>query len=549
MKTAKTPYSSALGATNGFVMASCIALPVLVITTAKLLAHAPRDGQVLFAAVASLTIFLTVAAFLTVSQRRERQWASLIVTTRRLGHMQFAQVPGTALHNFDTHNAIRLGAVYSETAARLARTFGKLQAMVDMDHRLLSISTTEDMVRATLPLIAEVLQSRTVSVVLLDGSASGSATSLDCLLEQSSPIAARTVAINEAQLQAVTLDVHAVGVDAETYFQPFVAGGARAFRLGPIQYSGQVRGFLCVGYQVDMHAMADIDISIVEIAERLSLALSHRAAVTKSPPIRTRSPLETGLHRALRREGFALAYQPIIDANWRQACAVEALIRWPKDKDGISRSAAEFIPVAEDTGLIVELGDWVLRTACAQFNSWRRDGIALDYIAVNVSAHQLRHSGLLASVIACLQRNQMDPEQLQLEITESMLDEGPEPLAMLHELAARGVRVALDDFGDGNSSLSAVRNLPVSVLKIDSACVAGLADNDQVKSLVRALIGMGTATSKQVIAEGVELPQQMRFLEAAGCNAMQGLLFAPAMAAGELTEFMLARPEVHSLVA
>lgn len=140
-------------------------------------------------------------------------------------------------------------------------------------------------------------------------------------------------------------------------------------------------------------------------------------------------------------------------------------------------------------------------------------------------------------------------KQLQLEISESMLDEGPAALAMLRELAARGVRVALDDFGDGNSSLSAVRNLPVSVLKIDSACVAGLADNDQVKYLVRALIGMGIATSKQVIAEGVELPQQMRFLETAGCNAMQELLFAPAMAASELAEFMHAQSKVQSLVA
>ena len=473
--------------------------------------------------------------------------------------MKFAQVPSTALHNFDIQSAIRLGAVYSETAARLRRKFGKLQNLVDMDYRLLSNSTTDDMLRATLPLIAEVLQSRTVSVVLLDESTSGSARSFDFLDELPSSVATRVVAIDEAQLQAVyelgmqtqapTLDVHAVGVDAEAYLQPFVTGGARAFRLGPIQYNGQVRGFLCVGYRVDMHAMADTDIGIVEIGERLSLALGNRASLTKSPITRIRSPLETGLQRALHREEFALAYQPIIDANSRQVCAVEALVRWPHDQDGISRCAAEFIPVAEDTGLIVDLGDWVLHTACAQFNGWRRDGIALDYIAVNVSTHQLRYSGLLGSVIACLQRNHMDTKQLQLEISESMLDEGPAALAMLRELAARGVRVALDDFGDGNSSLSAVRNLPVSVLKIDSACVAGLADNDQVKSLVRALIGMGIATSIQVIAEGVELPEQMRFLETAGCNAMQGLLFAPAMAASELAEFMHARSKVQSLVA
>lgn len=418
MKAVKTPQHSALSDTNRSALALYIALPILLITTAKLLTHAPHDSQVLSAALASLTSLLALAAYFAAHQHRERPWDGLIATTHRLGQMEFARVPSTALHNFDAQSDIRLGAVYSETTARLRRQFGKLQNLVDMDYRLLSNSTTDDMLRATLPLIAEVLQTCTLSVVLLDKSTSGSARRFYFLDELPSSVATRVVAIDEAQLKAVyelgmqtqapTLDVHAVGVDAEAYLQPFVTGGARAFRLGPIQYNGQVRGFLCVGYRVDMHAMADTDIGIVEIGERLSLALGNRASLTKSPITRIRSPLETSLQRALHREEFALAYRPIIDANSRQVCAVEALVRWPHDQDGISRCAAEFIPVAEDTGLIVDLGAWVLHTACAQFNGWRRDGIAIDYIAANVSTHQLRYSGLLGSVIACLQRNHMD---------------------------------------------------------------------------------------------------------------------------------------------
>jgi EAL domain-containing protein (putative c-di-GMP-specific phosphodiesterase class I) len=397
-------------------------------------------------------------------------------------------------------------------------------------------------------------------VVLLDDAEPGKARSFDHLSgSRSASPAPRAITIDAERLREAhelspSVDLHAVGVETSEFLAPLAASGAQAFRVCPLEYDEQVRGFLCVGFVVDAHGQEDAGINANEIAERLSLALARATPaaaagewVVEQP--RQRSPLESGLHRALQREEFTLVYQPIISSHSRHVLAVEALVRWPNGADGTSRSAAEFVPVAEDSGLIVDLGDWVLRTACSQFDAWRREGVQLDFISVNVSPRQLRHSGLLATILACLQRSGMEPRQLQIEITEDLMKEGPAAVAMLRELAQRGVRLALDDFGDGNSRLSAVRDLPVTALKIDRSCVAGIAESEQVRDLVRAVVGMGAATGKLVIAEGVESPEQMRLLEMAGCDAMQGYLFAAPLAAADVPGFMLASPRTMSLVA
>jgi EAL domain-containing protein (putative c-di-GMP-specific phosphodiesterase class I) len=540
------------------------ALPMLALTGALLLGAAPRANQLQFAIIASITTILAGAAAVNLRRRHARQLDGLIAITRRLGRREFAQVPGSALQEFDAASAGRLGQVYVDTASRLRRQFGKLHALLEMDRWLLSVAAVDETVRGVLPIIAEVLQCRAVSVVLLDELDPARARSFEFLLEAYEPARApRIISIDAERLRAVSaeapgLEVSAVGVDAEEFLQPLVASGAQAFRLCPLEYRNQVRGFLCVGYRVGAHAQEDAGFGANEIAERLGLALDSRlsGAQATTPPARhgagagrTRSPLDTGMQRALQREEFALAYQPIVAAHSRHVSAVEALVRWPNGTHGGSRSAAEFVPVAEDSGLIVDLGDWVLRTACAQFDSWRRSGLTLDYIAVNVSARQLRHSGLLATVLACLQRSNMRPSQLQLEITEDTAQEGAQAIALLRELAQRGVRLALDDFGDGNSSLSAVRDLPVSALKIDRSCVAGLQVNESAQSLVRAVIGMGAATGKMVIAEGVEHKAQLEFLEEAGCDALQGYLFARELPAAEIPAFVAAYAEAPSLVA
>ncbi len=545
-------------------LALTAALPTLALAGAMLLAEGPRDSQLFFAVVASVTVILAGAAAVNLRRRHAQQIDGLVAATRRLGRREFTQVPGSVMQEFDEATAWRLGQVYADAASRLRREFSKLHSVLEMDRWLLSVGAAEEMVRGVLPLIAEVLQCRAVSVVLLDETSGNSARCFDFIYESQSPMpAARSIAIDAQRLRAASaqepgLDVSAVGVDAEEFLNALTASGAQAFRLCPLEYRDQVRGFLCVGYRVDAHAQEDAGFGAIELAERLGLALAARAPgllpapaidAAAAPDARTRSPLETGMQRALQREEFTLAYQPIVTAHSRHVSAVEALVRWPNGSDGTSRLAAEFIPVAEDSGLVVDLGDWVLRTACAQFDSWRRNGLSLDYVAVNVSARQLRHSGLLATVLACLQRSNMQPSQLQLEITEGMLQEGPQAVALLRELAQRGVRLALDDFGDGNSSLSAVRDLPVTALKIDRSCVAGLTVNESVRSLVRAVIGMGAATGKIVIAEGVEQAEQLEFLEAAGCDALQGFLFAPALVAAEIPAFVAAYTEAPSMVA
>ena len=540
------------------------ALPTLALAGAMLLADGPRSNQLFFAVVASVTVILAGAAAVNLRRRHAQQLDGLVAATRRLGRREFAQVPGSAMQEFDEATAWRLGQVYADAASRLRREFSKLHSILEMDRWLLSVGAAEEMVRGVLPLIAEVLQCRAVSVVLLDETSGNSARCFEFISESQAPMPApRSIVIDAQRLRAASaqesgLDVGAVGVDAEEFLGALTVSGAQAFRLCPLEYRDQVRGFLCVGFRVDAHAQEDAGFGANEIAERLGLALAGRVAGlllapmsdAAAPPIeRTRSPLETGMQRALQREEFTLAYQPIVTAHSRHVSAVEALVRWPSDSDGSSRLAAEFIPVAEESGLVVDLGDWVLRTACAQFDSWRRSGLTLDYVAVNVSARQLRHSGLLATVLACLQRSNMQPSQLQLEITEGMLQEGPQAVALLRELAQRGVRLALDDFGDGNSSLSAVRDLPVTALKIDRSCVAGLTVNESVRSLVRAVIGMGAATGKFVIAEGVEQAEQLEFLEAAGCDALQGFLFAPALVAAEIPAFVASYTEAPSMVA
>jgi len=549
--------------TRWYALALGAALLTLIVTGAVLLGDGPRHEQLLFAMLSSLTAILALVSWADGRKRRAEQLAGLMAVIRRLGRMEFSQLPGNSLHSFILAEQTRLGHAFADTTSRLRRQYSRLQAVLDMDRWMLSVTAADEMLRGVLPLISEVLQCRSVSVVLLDEYAADCARCVEFLAESPNPMAApRLISIDAAQLRAaalhtdgahsIGLDASAVGVDAESFLNPLAAAGAQAFRLCPIEFNEQVRGFLCVGFRVDAHAQEDTAIGANEIAERLGLALArrnyardvHRATEAQAVPsdslARPRSPLESGLQRALKREEFALVYQPIISAHSRHVGAVEALVRWPNGADGTTRSAAEFIPVAEESGLIVDLGDWVLRTACAQFDSWRRSGLTLDYIAVNVSARQLRHDGLLATVLACLQRSNMQPGQLQLEITEGMLQEGPEAVALLRQLTQRGVRLALDDFGDGNSSLSVVRDLPITALKIDRSCV---------ESLVRAVIGMGAATGKIVIAEGVEVLGQLEFLEAAGVDALQGYLFAPALAAAELPAFVHAQVEAPSLVA
>jgi len=247
--------------------------------------------------------------------------------------------------------------------------------------------------------------------------------------------------------------------------------------------------------------------------------------------------IETGLHRALLDQKLLVVYQPIFTSHDRRLHAVEALVRWPSAPGEPTRSPAQFIPVAEESGLIVELGAWVLHVSCRQYMSWRRQGLALDYISVNVSVRQLVDPHLVESVRVCLEQSGMRPEELQLEITESVLAEAGATIKTIQALAAMGVRLALDDFGTGFSSLSYLRTYPIHTIKIDQSFVKDLPDNATACRLVEAMLAMAHAVQRDVVAEGVETPGQLEFLIAAGCRDLQGYLLGRPMEAADLLAF------------
>jgi diguanylate cyclase (GGDEF)-like protein len=255
--------------------------------------------------------------------------------------------------------------------------------------------------------------------------------------------------------------------------------------------------------------------------------------------MQARAELEGGLRRALANSEFMLVFQPIVRSDSGECAGVEALLRWPGHAGG-DTSPAEFVPVAEECGLIVELGDWVLRTACRQFQELKRASVELDYISVNVSAHQLRQEKLAVAVVECLQRNGMRPEELQIEITESVLADGHATERTLRALAHAGVRVALDDFGTGYSSLSYLRDYPVHTIKIDRSFVRDLPADPAACRLVEAMLAMATAVNKHVVAEGIETAEQLRYLQQAGCGGLQGYLLGRPMSAVELLQRLLA---------
>jgi diguanylate cyclase (GGDEF)-like protein len=256
-----------------------------------------------------------------------------------------------------------------------------------------------------------------------------------------------------------------------------------------------------------------------------------------------RLTLESGLHRALQRDEFKLLYQPVVGRRapqsiGPQSIGVEALLRWPHGPDGGGRSPALFIPVAEETGMIVSLGEWVLASACRQFTAWRRAGVPVDYVSVNLSARQLREENLLVRASAILAECGMSSSDLQFEITESVLAEGLTMERVLAGIASSGIRLALDDFGTGYSSLSYLRTYPIHTVKIDRSFIVGLPADVASCRLVESIIAMCAALGKHVVAEGVETEGQLDFLDAAGCAGIQGYLLGRPMEAADIPGFV-----------
>ncbi|AVE07391.1 GGDEF domain-containing response regulator [Pseudomonas palleroniana] len=243
--------------------------------------------------------------------------------------------------------------------------------------------------------------------------------------------------------------------------------------------------------------------------------------------------LESAIRQALERDEFVLHYQPKLDLKSGHIVGAEALIRWFQPRSGWV-SPAEFIPVAEDCGLIVPLTKWVLRRACEQAQAWNALGLNPLSISVNISSIDFRQRDFVENLAAILKQTGLPPAQLELEITESVLMQSVDTTVItLNRIKAMGVRLALDDFGTGYSSLSYLRRFPIDVLKIDQSFIRGLIVNNQDAQLISAIIGMGKSLDLNIIAEGVESLEQLKFLQAERCEEGQGFLFSKAVPAQE----------------
>lgn len=251
-----------------------------------------------------------------------------------------------------------------------------------------------------------------------------------------------------------------------------------------------------------------------------------------------RLAMENGMRRALEREEFVLHYQPKVDIASGRVTALEGLLRWRHPDLGLL-PPAEFIPLAEETGLILALGEWALREACAQNRTWQNTGLQRVRIAVNLSGYQLQQKDLVRTVAQILEETGLHPRYLELEITESVIMQNPDfAIAVLGELRELGVHLAIDDFGTGYSSLSHLKRFSVDTLKIDKIFVRDVETNATDAAIATAIIAMGNNLSLQIVAEGVETEGQLSFLREHHCHEMQGFLFSRPLPAERVVEFL-----------
>ena len=251
-----------------------------------------------------------------------------------------------------------------------------------------------------------------------------------------------------------------------------------------------------------------------------------------------RFSIETNLRRALERNELSLEYQAKVDFKTGMITGVEALLRWQNPSLG-SVTPTQFIPVAEETGLIVPIGRWVMKTACAQNVAWQRQGLPPVCMAVNLSLRQLMDDNLLEDIKAALDDSGMAPNLLELEITESMVMHNPARLIeVLTNIKKLGVRLAIDDFGTGYSSLAQIKNFPIDTLKVDRSFIRNLPQDSENKAITEAIITMGKTLSLTVVAEGVETQEQEDFLRDHICDEMQGFYFSKPIAPDKFADLL-----------
>jgi EAL domain-containing protein (putative c-di-GMP-specific phosphodiesterase class I) len=249
--------------------------------------------------------------------------------------------------------------------------------------------------------------------------------------------------------------------------------------------------------------------------------------------------LENHLRKALGKNQFMLAYQPQIDSKSGKVVGVEALIRWHKPDQGMI-PPSHFIPLAEETGMIISIGEWVLDTACLQLKMWLEQGYPPIRMAVNLSGRQFREPNILEQIQNILERAQIPPHLLVIEITESITMHNIEQaIQILKKWKKLGVQIAIDDFGTGYSSLNYLKRLPINKLKIDKSFINELPKNKEDAAITNTIIQLSRNLGLGVIAEGVETLEQLEFLQTLGCNIIQGYFYSPALPAKELEEKFL----------
>ncbi len=249
--------------------------------------------------------------------------------------------------------------------------------------------------------------------------------------------------------------------------------------------------------------------------------------------------LKDRLHRAVKNDEFLVYYQPIHSLSDRKLIGVEALLRWnPPDGDLVLPS--KFITIAEETGLIIPIGEWVLKTACLQVKAWQEAGYEPIAVSVNLSNRQFDQANLSEAVDRALRNANLPPKYLKLEITESALMRDPKSaIATLYKLKRMGIKISIDDFGTGYSSLNHLSQIPLDCLKIDTSFVKNISMSPSDEAIIKAIIVLAHNLNLVVTAEGVETEDQLSFLKDCGCDEIQGYLMSPALPAGEVSKFMV----------
>ena len=312
----------------------------------------------------------------------------------------------------------------------------------------------------------------------------------------------------------------------EAVTQPYQIGGHEVFTTASIGIA-----LSSTGYERAEEILRDADTAMYR-----AKMLGKKRHVVFDKTMHDRAmqllQLETDLRRAIDRHEFFVQYQPIVSLSTGRICSYEALVRWQHPERGLV-SPGEFIPVAEETGLIVPLGQWVLGEACRQTRRWELDGALADgvTVSVNLSSRQFSQADLTEQVAGALRESGLAPDRLKLEITESMVMENIETaIGMLNQLRALGVGISIDDFGTGYSSLSYLHRFPINTLKIDRSFVTRMTDNAENAEIVRTIVTLARSLQMNVVAEGVETREQLARLRELDCDYGQGYLFSQAVA-------------------